>query len=418
MPSALALSRPSIETLPRPSSQLAIAMLAGFSPSGSTQYTHPHARDSDADQPDRAEEQDARTAASDLATALPTSTQVIQEGERQIETGSRALRRIHSRAELTQQFQSSREAFRSALQSASQSAESDVRTPASPAAPQVEGAKPADVPPPPTAAQAGAPEPPPKAAPTPQPAASSPPPSAAGNSNGSALSAASVQVAASSAAPPAPVAVPVATANAVTQAINGTGGIALVARAATASGPSQPAPAAAAADRNAPRNTVAAVRAAAKAAAPDKADREAQIERLVRMIRTRIEKGRTHAVMRLDPPKLGRIRLEIDVRQREITLRLETETSAAYRLLREEIDVLRHGLASEGIRLVEIDVRHVDAPDAPLQEQASDGRGHGNRDAGRGSAGGQERCDLGDAQDASSEWAESSAAESRVNLVA
>jgi len=410
----MALPRTPVQSSANASSRLAITMLTGFSP-GAVAQTPAFERRAEPPAERDAGEPEAQPPRENPA-ALPDSTQIIAEGERQIDANSHAFSRLEGRARLTEQFQASRAAFRSALRTASQSANgSPAARPAAPASP----AAPAQAPAPATPAQTPANA---SASPTSTPQAAAPPASAAPPA--ASASAAPVPVhGVATQVPVAPTPAAASSASPTSLRVTAVGAtVALQAARPVPSGPAAaPAPLATAAARASGREAPAQIRAAARAPAPDAAEREAQIERLVRMIRTRIEKGRTHAILRLDPPQLGKIRLEMDLRQRELVLNVETETPAAQRLLREEIEALRHGLAREGIRLVEFDVRHAEAPDAtPQQDQPRQREsGHGS-DAGReqpgtqGSDGGEGAA----AEDAPAARSESPAAESRVNLVA
>jgi flagellar hook-length control protein FliK len=83
----------------------------------------------------------------------------------------------------------------------------------------------------------------------------------------------------------------------------------------------------------------------------------ANIERIVRVVRSRISAERSHTVLRLAPPELGSLRLQLDLRGEALTLRVDTSTDLAHRLLSEDLDKLRHGLEASGIQLERIEVR-------------------------------------------------------------
>jgi flagellar hook-length control protein FliK len=89
----------------------------------------------------------------------------------------------------------------------------------------------------------------------------------------------------------------------------------------------------------------------------DSAARQANIERIVRVVRSQMNGERAHTVMRLDPPELGRLRLQLDLRGAGLSLRVDTSTEVAQRLLTEDVDKLRHGLEASGIQLERIDIR-------------------------------------------------------------
>ena len=60
--------------------------------------------------------------------------------------------------------------------------------------------------------------------------------------------------------------------------------------------------------------------------------------------------------MRLSPPELGSLRLELRVAEGVMTARLEAETEVARTALVEHLPVLRERLAEQGIRVERFDV--------------------------------------------------------------
>ena len=64
--------------------------------------------------------------------------------------------------------------------------------------------------------------------------------------------------------------------------------------------------------------------------------------------------------LRLSPPELGSLRIEITVRHGEMTARLETETTAAQNLLLDNLPALRDRLAQQDIKIQQFDVDLMD----------------------------------------------------------
>lgn len=87
------------------------------------------------------------------------------------------------------------------------------------------------------------------------------------------------------------------------------------------------------------------------------------VEQIVRLVASRAGKDRSVATLRLDPPWLGSIRMHIDLRQSDMTLRVEPDTPLAHRLLSENVESLRRALEAAGIQLSRIEFRP--PPDAP-----------------------------------------------------
>jgi hypothetical protein len=92
------------------------------------------------------------------------------------------------------------------------------------------------------------------------------------------------------------------------------------------------------------------------------ADRQENIERVLRTIHSRLGRERSIAVLQLDPPELGSVRLRMDLRNDALSLRVDTQTQVAHRLLMKELDSLRQGLESAGIHLERVDVRPPSLP--------------------------------------------------------
>ena len=133
------------------------------------------------------------------------------------------------------------------------------------------------------------------------------------------------------------------------------------------------------------RSPLKAVRVATKSAAnaqqAETADRQENIERVLRTIHSRLGRERSTAILLLDPPELGSIRLRMDLRKDALSLRMDTQTQVAHRLLMQELNSLRQGLESAGIHLERVEVRPPSPPPdgtgADLGQQAdADGSEH------------------------------------------
>jgi len=80
------------------------------------------------------------------------------------------------------------------------------------------------------------------------------------------------------------------------------------------------------------------------------------LEQILRVVRSHITGQRAQTTLRLDPPELGTIRLHLDLREEALSLRIQTQTELAYRLLSEHSELLRQGLASSGITLTNLEI--------------------------------------------------------------
>jgi len=94
-------------------------------------------------------------------------------------------------------------------------------------------------------------------------------------------------------------------------------------------------------------------------AEPGQADRERFVQRVARAFEAM---GSRHGVvrLRLHPPELGSLRLEITVRQGAMTARVEAETQTARNMLLDNLPVLRERLAQQDIKIEQF---HVDLTD-------------------------------------------------------
>lgn len=88
------------------------------------------------------------------------------------------------------------------------------------------------------------------------------------------------------------------------------------------------------------------------------ADRGRFVQRVANAFRT-AHKNDGHIQLRLSPPELGSLRIEISVRNGVLTANLETETSDARRVVLDNLPALRQRLADQEIRIdrFQVDVR-------------------------------------------------------------
>ncbi|MBN2579310.1 MAG: flagellar hook-length control protein FliK [Pirellulales bacterium] len=85
--------------------------------------------------------------------------------------------------------------------------------------------------------------------------------------------------------------------------------------------------------------------------------------------------------LKLNPPELGALRLEITVRKGEMKARLEAETPAAKHLLLENLSLLRERLAEQDIRIQRFDVEVMDQrPGGSSEQTAPHGNSGGSQD--------------------------------------
>jgi len=130
-----------------------------------------------------------------------------------------------------------------------------------------------------------------------------------------------------------------------------------------------PVAAASGADRTAA--TVAAKKAATTATTAQTSESDANTERILRFIQTRVGKDHSTATLRLDPPELGSLRIQLDLCDDELTVQMEARSDAARRVLAEQLDALRQGLESAGLHVAHVELRVAAAPQAELAGDAT-----------------------------------------------
>ena len=105
---------------------------------------------------------------------------------------------------------------------------------------------------------------------------------------------------------------------------------------------------------------------AAQADPPARGTNDANLEQILRLIRSRIGKDRSVATLHLDPPELGKIKVQMDLRHELLSLRIDAETEAARRLLSDQLDALRRSLEATGIQLERVEVRVPEVARSPV----------------------------------------------------
>jgi flagellar hook-length control protein FliK len=133
----------------------------------------------------------------------------------------------------------------------------------------------------------------------------------------------------------------------------------------------------------------------------ESAEREAHIERIVRVIRSEVGRERSRATLRLDPPELGTIRMHMDLQKDRLLLRIDTQSEMAHRLLTEDVEALRVALAQSGIHLEKVEVRPPPQPfELPTEAGAHSPsqEGSGWQEADQGETGRPERQVAGGGQ--------------------
>lgn len=104
------------------------------------------------------------------------------------------------------------------------------------------------------------------------------------------------------------------------------------------------------------------------------------IESAVQMMRASKQGGKFHATLRLDPPQLGPIKLQIQMRDQLMSLQVDTQTHGVARLMETRLSELRDALSAHGVTIdrTDIAVRAADPSDS-AQHQKSDQQHNGDQ---------------------------------------
>ena len=86
--------------------------------------------------------------------------------------------------------------------------------------------------------------------------------------------------------------------------------------------------------------------------------------------------------MRLSPPELGALRVEITMRDGGMTAKLEAETPQARTMLLENLPALRDRLAEQDIKIERFEVEVLNQSAGGPSEQSARGGGNGDDQAG------------------------------------
>ncbi len=124
---------------------------------------------------------------------------------------------------------------------------------------------------------------------------------------------------------------------------------------------------------------------------------------LAEVVRSRIDSRGSTILMRLDPPELGRVQIDLTMERDVLTLRIEAQSQAGHDVLKARLAELRHALEQHGITINRVDVElrppvtasndpQASQHHSPQQDPAHQGQGQSGTAAG-GSDPGRESHD-------------------------
>jgi len=117
------------------------------------------------------------------------------------------------------------------------------------------------------------------------------------------------------------------------------------------------------------------------------------VSELARVVRTQLGGANSRMLLRLDPPELGQVQVEVRMHQQALDLRFQAETAAGQEALRSKLGELRSALEQHGIAVDQMVVEHrpraPDHPHSPGDQPANpqwhaspDGQASGDQQAG------------------------------------
>lgn len=101
---------------------------------------------------------------------------------------------------------------------------------------------------------------------------------------------------------------------------------------------------------------------------------ELRIEQLLRVLKARIGRRDSSTTIRLDPPELGRLQVDLRLRDSVLQVRIEAESRMAHDLLRQDMDALRDGLKLAGLDVDRIELRLHETTRSPDADGSADFR--------------------------------------------
>ena len=98
-------------------------------------------------------------------------------------------------------------------------------------------------------------------------------------------------------------------------------------------------------------------------------------EELARVVRAQVGARHSNMMLQLDPPELGRVRVDVKMHQDVLTLRFQAETEAGHDAIAGRIRELTGALEGQGIRLDRVEVEYRPTPDNQREEQSPQQQG-------------------------------------------
>lgn len=113
------------------------------------------------------------------------------------------------------------------------------------------------------------------------------------------------------------------------------------------------------------------------------------VHQVARSVQSAAEGGSPSLRVRLDPPELGPLQIDVSVTSAGVSARLEAESNATQRLLQDNLGQLREALAQQGVAIDKLTIEkhsdpgRSDLADRSFQQQQQQQQQTGDREAGR-----------------------------------
>lgn len=111
---------------------------------------------------------------------------------------------------------------------------------------------------------------------------------------------------------------------------------------------------------------------------------DANVARVTRGLQSALQQNGGTVTLRLHPPELGVVRIEVEIQNNTVTARFQTETESVRQLLMHQIRSLRSTLEGQGLVVDRLHVQTQQATSSTseqsLREETADGRSRGRHD--------------------------------------
>lgn len=99
------------------------------------------------------------------------------------------------------------------------------------------------------------------------------------------------------------------------------------------------------------------------------------VQQLARIVRSNVNARHASLMLRLDPPELGQVRVDVRMHDQIVNVRIEAETRQGMEALQTRLTELKHALEQQGVQIDRLEVEHR-PPVMPQPGQQENGQGH------------------------------------------